>query len=535
MKKIVDAGVMLISMFLVVTRSVAQNGPKGSLPATVASLSSFSQTLVNGDNGLGIGQLDNNSSCTVVGDPSQNINLRCGDNPYEAFTEPAIAVDPANPDHLLIGVNDEVVSFAGNTGSIGFAIGYFVSFDAGRSWTAGRLPSSGISHDPSPVFNLKFRTAHIAHNTAKCQSGPCTPNAEVSTSFDGGVTWANSKIVAVGKGNGSFPSMYAVINDKPWITADNNPSSPYFGRLYLSWSRFEYRSGLSFNLGSPIYLAYSDDAGKSWSTGAEITGSDITYCTFTYFGRGNRCADDQFSTPLVLPNGGVVVHFMNVDHTASWESPFEFDSQSMAVRSVDGGRTWSSPVHIADLEDGLGDYPVGIYGELNQSGYQFKTWSIQGATVDPITGDLYAFWADNRDGIHDSAAPVTQTNVFMTKSTDGGATWTGPTRVTSGPGDRWMPWAGAYNGKVRVMFYDASYEYPSREQYSVTLATSADGGATWSFERVDTAPSTPGITYFIGDYQGMAVDSLGRAHIVWTDMRRSGIVGNIRDLNYARR
>jgi hypothetical protein len=188
---------------------------------------------------------------------------------------------------------------------------------------------------------------------------------------------------------------------------------------------------------------------------------------------------------------------------------------------------------------------------MTQTGHQLKTWSVQGMTSDPVTGDLYAFWTDNRDGVHDSFTPITATNVFMTKSTDGGFSWIGPTRVTSGPGDRWMPWGSAYGGVVKVMFLDGSYDYPNRTLYGVTLASSSDGGGSWTFERVDTAPSNPNnsfwfisgasdcdrCTEFIGDYQGMTMDSLGRAHLVWTDMRRN--IGNpatkAHDIDYARR
>jgi hypothetical protein len=233
----------------------------------------------------------------------------------------------------------------------------------------------------------------------------------------------------------------------------------------------------------------------------------------------------------------------------------------MVVRSTDGGATWSQPIHIADLENSgfvdpiypprAADYPLNVIGSPTQTGHQFVSWSVQEMNMDPVTGSLYAFLTDNRDGIHDSFMPVTETNVFMTKSVDGGLTWQGPTRVTSGPGDRWMASGTAYNDQVRVMFLDGSYDYPSRTQYGVTLGSSPDGGATWSFTQVDTAPSNPNnsfwlasgasgcrrCTYFIGDYQGMTMDSLGRAHLVWTDMRRD--IGTpptkAHDIEYARR
>jgi hypothetical protein len=41
---------------------------------------------------------------------------------------------------------------------------------------------------------------------------------------------------------------------------------------------------------------------------------------------------------------------------------------------------------------------------------------------------LYAVWTDNRDGLHDVASPVTDTNVFMAWSDDEGVTWHQPVR-----------------------------------------------------------------------------------------------------------
>jgi hypothetical protein len=501
--------------------------------------------------GYGIGQYDNRT-CSISGDPTANINLRC-DNQFLPLAETAIAVDPTNPNHLLVGANDFI---AGSS-----LIGFFVSFDGGATWTSGHIPATaGGAADPGPAFNAKFGTAHMAHIGLDCSGIVfCSFSAEVSTSHDGGLSWGSPVRVASGMGRPFF-SETAVVNDKPWIVADNNPSSRYYGRLYLTWSRFLVPASGHFE--SPIYFSYSDDGGRRWSPGVEISGSSSVYCNSTEPALGHRCADDQFSTPVVLPNGTVVVHFLNGDHAAAWEGPNDFDSQTMVVRSTDGGTTWDGPIHIADLEDStavppgyplphIGDYPINSFGETTLTGHQFKIWSVQEMIADPVNGNLYAFVTDNRDGIHDSFSPVTESNVFMTKSTDGGITWQGPIRVTSGPGDRWMASGSVYNDQVRVMFLDGQYDFPNRTLYGVTLGSSSDGGSTWSFERVDTAPSNPNnarwfasgasacpnCTSFIGDYQGIAMDALGRAHIVWTDMRRD--IGSpprkAHDIEYARR
>lgn len=487
--------------------------------------------------------------CSFSGDPTSNVNLRCGDQ-TRPFMETAIAVDTKDPNHLLVGAND----YQSPSTSFVSAVTSFVSFDGGQNWTKGNVPMTGFtSADPSPVFSAKFNTAHMGEVGVRCPDlrylRICAYDAATVTSNDGGLTWGNPVVVSSGS------PFNQVLNDKPWLAVDNDPSSPYYGRLYLSWSRFHYtKDGRG---SSPIDLSYSDDDGKTWSREIEISGANPTYCNGPdSMSHDYRCLDDQFSTPVILPGGVIVVHFQNADNAGADENLLEIDTQTMIVRSTDGGVTWSQPRHIADLEDSVltaegGDYPARFDGFPNQTGHEFTTWSVQGMNVDPVTGVLYAFWADNRDGVHDSLMPVTQTNIFLTKSTDGGLTWTGPIRVTSGLGDRWMPWGAAYNGTVRVMFMDGSYDYLNRTLYGVTMATSTDGGSTWTYQRVDTASSNPNnsawfssgvsgcfrCTFFIGDYQGMTMDSLGRAHIVWTDMRRvyPNTTFKVHDIEYARR
>jgi hypothetical protein len=87
------------------------------------------------------------------------------------------------------------------------------------------------------------------------------------------------------------------------------------------------------------------------------------------------------------------------------------------------------------------------------------------------------------------------------------------------------------------------------------LAQSTNGGVSWSSQTVSNAVSdadhsvwfrahAPGCdtcATFIGDYIGLAYDTLGRAHVTWTDMRRNlsipaiGRSGKAEDDMYARR
>lgn len=137
-------------------------------PLTTAPLSSTVRAILNQGiaAGRGIGQFDN-SRCTLVGNPAGNINLRC-DEPTHPLAETAIAVDPNDPNHLLVGANNFTLAARGSQ------IAFFVSFDGGSAWTSGQiLANAAGAADPSPAFNAKFGTVHMAHIGVDCSVG-CT-------------------------------------------------------------------------------------------------------------------------------------------------------------------------------------------------------------------------------------------------------------------------------------------------------------------------------------------------------------------------
>jgi hypothetical protein len=530
-------------------------------PSEFGHLSGGLTELLTSGAGVGGGSLPK-STCTSTGNPAGNVRLNCDSN-TSPDNETPIVVDPTNPNHLLAGSNDYFITQKGSGIQERVPTGFFTSFDGGHAWTDGQIPmgngGSGGNGDPSPAFDAKFGTAHMAQLSAAFPIS--SPNAghidvSVSTSYDGGLTWKPPVTVDIGQAS-IGPSATATFLDKEWLVADNNPSSPHYGRLYLSWDRLEYSKGVFQR--SPVDLSYSDDAGKSWSRPIDISGSNPAYCTANQgpAGPAGACDESFFSYGAVEPNGDVVVGFMNQQHEAAWEEPNEFEDQIMTVTSHDGGVHWSNPVHVTDLEDGglesikFTDYPSNVDGRATQTGFQFRTGSWGNLNVDPVTGKVYAVWTDNRDGAHDVANPVTDTNVFMSVSSNEGATWSPPIRVTSGTADKWFPWITARGGKVAVAYQ----EEVGTGLYVTNLATSTNDGASWSYQTVSNAVSDADhsvwfqahasdcatCSRFIGDYIGAAFDTLGRIHITWTDMRRDlsipslGRTGKAEDDMYAQR
>ena len=89
----------------------------------------------------------------------------------------------------------------------------------------------------------------------------------VSLSKDGGITWGKPVIVQHGIGADLDPLQ--LFNDKEWVTTDTNPHSPFYGRTYLTWTRFRSEFGVFKE--SPIFEAHSDDGGVTWSHPQEIS------------------------------------------------------------------------------------------------------------------------------------------------------------------------------------------------------------------------------------------------------------------------
>jgi hypothetical protein len=167
------------------------------------------------------------------------------------------------------------------------------------------------------------------------------------------------------------------------------------------------------------------------------------------------------------------------------------------TRSLDGGKTWSEPVGVTDDSD---------FGSHN--------FHALHAGAD---GALYVTWLDGREGV---------SSVFLTRSTDGGATWSANQRITeteacpccrtaiatAADGTLFVAWRIVNPGNVR----------------DIVVAKSTDHGATFSAPVVvhDDGWVYPGCPHA---GPSMQVDAEGRLHIAWWT-GKEGIAG----VHYAR-
>ncbi|OLC20648.1 MAG: hypothetical protein AUH33_03275 [Chloroflexi bacterium 13_1_40CM_68_21] len=487
---------------------------------TFIAIATLALLLGSGSLALAIGSTDSRANQPqVAGDGSSNTSARF---PTNKQNEPTIAVDPVNG-KLIAGANDEQLqppcgpgpvrgasapandcSFFPNVGTSGV-----YTSNEGTTWTnrgllpgysdsGGSLVSDGdpvIAFGPKPDgggFSFASGARAYYANLASFASGAANGNQApellaVSRSDDDGVTWLAPVIAAGGHG--------FKFNDKEDIWADKNPSSPFFGRVYVSWTQF--RGSVFTFFGEPIMVTFSDDGGATWSKPNQLSAA---HNNGTVGGR-------QGSAVRTGPDGTVYVFWEDGDN--------KIGNKMVFASSTDGGATWTRPSDIAPVRDIADPIP----------GANFRTDSFLSAAVDQRNGAVYAAWSDATGGTG---------HIVVTKSTDAGATWSTP-RTVSASSNGYAFFQGldvAPNGRVDVG-YQALKVLGSATTYGTGNAkidsyytSSNDGGVTWSGPtKVSTMSSDPAASaqnnlrrQFWGDYNTL-VSTTAAAYFIYTDSR----------------
>jgi hypothetical protein len=351
-----------------------------------------------------------------------------------------------------------------------------------------------------------------------------------------------------------------IFNDKEWIAVDNTPTSPFYGRIYVTWTQFMLDPTGLFYVSSPIQLAYSDNHGDTFSNPIDVTGTISPNPNCPGFAapalsarNPGHCVEDQFSVPVVGTDGTVYVSFINGQH----ETPIEHRDQYLVTRvtpattasgfTVQGAFLATFPVY-----DASDDYPTQTSGGQSRStlcNSNFRLASTQGFAirVDGTTASkdqLYIAWADDRvkagqfagitvgprsSGYACPNGLMTDNDVFIIRSNDQGLTWTSPIQVnqdkpqgTVNNIDQFFPWVAVnQKGQVAVLYQDRRYDTtPIPNKLARATVSTTTNLATWKETLIAQFPSNLDNAFrdgaFIGDYNNDLITNDGTIYAVYT-------------------
>ena len=308
---------------------------------------------------------------------------------------------------------------------------------------------------------------------------------------------------------------------EPAIAADR------FGHIYILYPQYLGVPGCPDCPSPTMILQISSDRGATWASPRQIAPP----------GTG------QFDAQIVVdPVDGRTVY-------AAWLQNGKSDT--VVAKSTDFGATWS--VVVANRTNAATDKPIlAVRGQDVYVGYNHaqkvwvssshdggatftsvnvnKTaagklgWSLAGGgTVDPA-GNVYFGWA----GYEQNGGAKGPVNLFVSKSSDGGATWTNTVIDISGaPPDCSAYLCGwAYLGAQLTMSSDAAGTLYAlwnagtvdKGPERIFFAKSTDAGNTWS-DKADVSDATTGVNHA---FPAIVAGAAGAVRISWMDAREVG-------------
>ena len=459
-------------------------------------------------------------------------------------TEPHIAVNPRDPDHLLLGVID--YNFPNNSA--------YVSIDGGVTWDGPMqikyLREDRISGgDPVVAFDHKGKAyfASISIGVQEYSFGPIVDSAQVSaiqitTSDDGGFTWnepvstarsrVNTDDITVDNTGRVRGEIRISFLDKPWMSVGRHPVIEDQEVVYITYTEFDLQYGIFYIGELPILgvpdvettprLVRSLDGGVTWSepvaVGPTVRRSygEVPDPSESAIAVGTK-RTIQGPQPMIGPDGMVYVVWLDSTDDETMKGLGEF----YMAQSDDAGDTFGEPVRIATfLEPGF--RPRNAF---------FRYWASAFPKVaSGPEGELYVVY---------TALPPDKSSdegdIYIIRSLDGGERWSRPLRLNQDDTDslQFFPAIDVGpDGVVHVIWGDMRDD-PVETRYHIYYTTSEDQGETWGFElpdldlrvgdtRVTDFPSNPNKGFpsglFLGDYFAVAATE-DDAYVVWADTR----------------
>lgn len=396
--------------------------------------------------------------------------------------------------------NDHTMVVNYNDHNLNQYSGTSYSTDDGATFTEIAPPPFANGHgtnfgDPIVVYNQKLAKWFGGDLVTSCGG----QGVGLWTSNDG-ISWATGACAH----NGSS-------DDRESMWVDNNPLSPHYGRMYISWNDFAIGGGA-------LFVTHSDD-GNTW-TKAQVAPSFIRDVQLTGTPPGisptARASTAVFVVGMDEGGGGLATR------------------QNIMYRSLDGGTTWTSST-MGPRFNAVGDStcPSNSYFARINPIWRHMGWGQPAAGPRGVVHYAYA-----GKGAHENG------DIYYVRSADNGLTWSTPIVLNdAGTGfqTHWMPSVSVnfdasksqQAGQVTVSWYDRRQATSACNNvgdpgcnYQRFGIQSPDNGKTWgsNFAISDVIIAEPsqndaGVqSCYAGDYDYSTALN-GNAFVTWTDGR----------------
>jgi hypothetical protein len=375
-----------------------------------------------------------------------DVDLITGTETFPNITqsETMAAGNPDNPLQIVVAYNDSrgVNAFPINVS------GASVSLDGGNTFTrltraSGQSPFDNTFGDPVILYNKPSGTWFTVWLDGDPACGGFGLGGYKSTTPEDPNSWTH------------FCAHVGSFDDRESGWADNNPSSPHYGNMYVSWNDFTVGCGL----GGCLFVVRSTDNGLTWSSPTQLSfgPSFIRNVQIT----GDLTTGDVYVAGMDEGGGGCGTTRAN-----------------LLFKSTDGGVTWANtytgPTFIGPCRSSAG-YFATMYD--NPPYWRHMGWG-QPVAKDGIVNYVY--------GAQNGTDPG---DVFAIHSTDGGVTFSAPFQLNSDTDPTHAQWQAnlsvAADNSLLSVWYDerervgGSCQPSGNPCYRMWARKSVDNGATW--------------------------------------------------------
>ncbi|MEU7873050.1 sialidase family protein [Dactylosporangium sp. NPDC049140] len=432
---------------------------------------------------------------------------------------------PQNETAVAYNVNHPLIAVAAANDYVSGGVVVMRTTDGGKHWASTRITPQfrGTGDfcnggDPGVAYSRRdgaFYLSQLCFFRSQAYS-----EIQVYKSVDNGQTWTPGRQAARAASNYDYTTGTvdeSIFNDKELIAVDNTPTSPHYGRLYVTYTKFHLQPD-GFSDYCPLQLSYTDTIPTE--NPALTTWAHTAIQPDNPGGDGTGLSANQFSVPVVEQNGALDIGFVSEECNAS------YDPHLLFQKSTDGGATFlPQPVQI----DKPGQYADFLDDARDDTlpPTAFRAPNTVSLAYSPRTGTLLYVYQNNIN------RPLSAADISYQTSADGGLHWSDSAFLSTGANgtparnDQFLPWAASdENGRFYAIWFDRRQD-PANVRINTWQAVSGNNAASFTSAKISTKDWDPNLGFlgsgaFIGDYNGLAA-STKAVYPVWTDGRDSAI------------